>query len=149
REERVEMPHDVRLAADHEAVAALEAEHATARPAVHVMYPLVGESARPIDVVAVVRVSTVDHDVAALEAGDEGLERRIDGGRRDHQPDDARLRELTSKRGHRGRAARAFAHESLYRSRRAVVHHAGVAAAEQATHHVRTHPTESDHADLH
>jgi hypothetical protein len=29
------------------------------------------------------------------------------------------------------------------------VHHARVTAAEQAAHHVRAHPTQSDHTDLH
>ena len=53
----------------------------------------------------------------ATEEGDEALERRIDDARRNHEPDGARLRELTDEGLHRGRAACAFAHEGLYRSR--------------------------------
>src|SRR5256885_564971 len=94
REERVQMTHDVRLAADHEAVAALETEHAAARAAVHVVEPTAGEPGRAVDVVAVVGVPAVDDDVAALEVWDEALERRIDGARRYHEPDDPGRREL-------------------------------------------------------
>src|SRR4030095_2953504 len=87
--------------------------------------------------------------VAALEAGDDALERGIDDARRDHEPDDARLAELLDEGVQRRGAARPVADERLYGGRRDVVHHAGVAPAEQTTHHVRTHATQPDHADLH
>src|SRR5437870_306479 len=148
-EVRIQATHDVRLAADHEAVAALEPEHAAAGAAVHVVEPVAGEPARAIDVVAVVGVPAVDDGVTAREAGGNALERRIDDARRDHEPDDARLGELFDEGVQRRGAGRALAHESLYGGRRDVVHHAGVAPAEQATHHVRAHATQPDHADLH
>src|SRR5207247_2610482 len=88
-------------------------------------------------------------DVAALEVWDEALERRVDDARRDHEPDDARLGELRDEGVHRRGAARALAHESLDRGRRDVVHHAGMAAAHETTHHVRAHATQPDHTDLH
>src|SRR6184192_3457815 len=143
------MTHDVRLAADHEAVAALETEHASAGAAVDVVEPAAGEPGRAVDVVAVVGVPAVDDDVAALEVWDEALERRVGDARRDHEPDDARLGELRDEGVHRRGAARALAHESLDRGRRDVVHHAGMAAAHETTHHVRAHATQPDHADLH
>src|SRR5439155_8482826 len=149
REERVQMTHDVRLAADHEAVAALETEHAAARAAVDVVEPPAGEPGRAVDVVAVVGVPAVDDDVAALEVGDEALECRIDDARRYHEPDDPRLRELLDEGVQRGGAARALAYEGLHGGCRYVVHHAGVPAADEATHHVRSHATQPDHADLH
>src|SRR5262249_13723839 len=49
----------------------------------------------------------------------------------------------------RGRAARALAHEPLHDRCRYVVHHAGVSAAHETTHHVRSHTTQTDHPDLH
>src|SRR5262249_46405021 len=149
REERIEMTHDVRLAADHEAVAALETEHAAARAAVHVVEPAPGEPGRTVDVVTVVGVPAVHHDVAALEVWDEALERRIDDGRRDHQPDDPGLRELLDEGVQRGRAARTLTYARLHGGCRDVVHHAGVPAADETTHHVRSHATQTDHPDLH
>src|SRR5438132_13680277 len=143
------MTHDVRLAADHETVAALETEHASARAAVDVVEPAAGESGRAVDVVAVVGVPAVDDDVAALEVGDEALERRIDDGRRYHQPDDPWLRELLDEGVQCGCAARTLTHERLHGGCRYVVHHAGVPAADETTHHVRSHATQPDHADLH
>src|SRR5439155_1465836 len=149
REERVEMTHDVRLAADHEAVAALETEHAAARAAVHVVGPAAGEPGRAVDVVTVEGVPAVDDDVAALEAWDERLGRRVDAARRYHEPDDPWLRELLDEGVQRRRAARTLTHERLHGGCRYVVHHAGVPAADETTHHVRSHATQPDHADLH
>src|SRR5262249_6777771 len=49
----------------------------------------------------------------------------------------------------RGRAARTLTHDRLHGVCRDVVRHAGVSAAHETTHHVRTHATQSDHPDLH
>src|SRR5439155_26241517 len=49
----------------------------------------------------------------------------------------------------RDRPDRALARQRLDRLGRDVVHHALVAAAQETSHHVGAHPTETDHADLH
>ena len=66
-EDRIEVRDDPVLAADHEAVAALEAEDAAARADVDVVHPARLELGGAVDVVAVVAVAAVDDDVAALE----------------------------------------------------------------------------------
>ena len=97
REERVEPSHDVGLAADHEAVAALEPPDAAARPAVDVVEAARREPLRALDVVAVVGVAAVDHDVAGREPRHELVERGVDDRRRHHEPDDPRRRETSDE----------------------------------------------------
>ena len=65
-EQRVEVRDDLVLAADHQAVAALEAEHAAAGADVDVVDALLAQLGRPVDVLAVVGVAAVDDDVARL-----------------------------------------------------------------------------------
>ena len=67
REDRVEPLDRLVGAADHQAVAALEAEDAAAGAAVDVVDPALGELAGAADVVAVVGVAAVDDRVAGLE----------------------------------------------------------------------------------
>ena len=102
-EDRVEPRHDVRLAADHHAVAALEAPDAAARPDVDVVDALRRQLLGAPDVVDVVRVAAVDQDVSLLEERQEVGDRLVGDGRGDHQPDDARLRELLDEVGERRR----------------------------------------------
>ncbi len=66
-EKRIETLHRLSRAADHQAVAALEAPDAAAGTHVHVMDPLLRQLARPPQVVLEVRVAAVDDDVARLE----------------------------------------------------------------------------------
>ena len=93
-EDRVEMLHDVRLAADHHAVAPLEAPDAAARPDVHVVNALCREFLRAADVVDVVGVAAVDDDVPLFEQGKKVGDRLVDDGRWDHQPDRTGFSEL-------------------------------------------------------
>jgi len=83
----IEPAHNLLLAADHETVAALESHHPAARAAVHVVHAVRREPCGARDVVAVVRVAAVDHDVVAVELREQRVERGVDDGRRDHQPD--------------------------------------------------------------
>ena len=57
------------LAADHKAVAALQAPHATTRPHVDVVDPLRRELLRAPDVVHVIGVASVDENIARLQGG--------------------------------------------------------------------------------
>ena len=68
-EDRIEVLDHACLAADHHAVAALQAPDATARPHVHVVDPLRREFLGAPDVVHVVGIAAVDEDVACLEMG--------------------------------------------------------------------------------
>ena len=77
-----------RLAADHQAVAPLQAPDAAARADVHVVDALRLQLGRAPDVVVVVGVAAVDHHVVAREERNQGAERRIDDGRRHHHPDE-------------------------------------------------------------
>ena len=76
------MLHDSRLAADHHAIAALQAPHATAGADVDVMNVLRGELLGATDVVHVVRVAAVDQNVAGFEQGNEVGNGLVDGCRR-------------------------------------------------------------------
>jgi hypothetical protein len=148
-EDRIEMLHHRRLAADHHAEAALEAPHATARPDVDVMDALGRERLRAPEVVDVVRVAAVDHDVARLEQGLEVGDGLVDRRRRHHQPHRARLGELLHEVPERRCAGRPLACERFHRFRRHVEDHAVVAAPDEPPHHVRAHAAESDHSELH
>jgi hypothetical protein len=93
-EDRVEMPHDVVLAADHLAIAALEAPDAAAGADVDVMNALGGEFLGAANVVDVIGIAAVDHDVAGFELRGEVLQGGIHNAGGNHQPDGARLREF-------------------------------------------------------
>ena len=101
-EDRVEVRDDVVLAADHEAEAALEAEHAAARADVDVVDALRAKRVGAVDVVAVVGVAAVDDDVALGEQRRELVERRLDDRGGHHDPDGARLAELGDEVVERG-----------------------------------------------
>ena len=68
REDRLEPPERVLVAADHQAEPALEPEDAPARPAVEVVDPARSELLGAADVVRVVRVAAVDDRVSRLQA---------------------------------------------------------------------------------
>src|SRR4051794_37842861 len=153
RRERLEEGVEARdgrvVAADHQAVAALEAEHAAARAHVDVVQALLAQRPRPDDVVAVVGVAAVDDGVVLVEQRDELVERRVDDRGRDHDADAPRLLELRDEVLHRLGAGRALALERGDRVGADVVDDAVVAAAHQPADHVGPHAPQSDHAHLH
>jgi MFS transporter, PAT family, beta-lactamase induction signal transducer AmpG len=73
--------------ADHQAVAALESEHATTHADVEVVDAVRGERGRTVDVVAVPRVAAVDDRVAGVEQRCERVDGRADEGGGHHDPD--------------------------------------------------------------
>ena len=139
----------VRLAADHHAVAALEAPDAAAGAHVDVVDPLRRELLRAADVVDVVGVAAVDEDVAGLEAGSSSARVSSTTAAGTISQMRARLRELLHEVRERAGADGLLARQLLHGLRRHVEDHALVAAAQQPPHHVRAHPSESDHAELH
>ena len=94
REDGVEVLHHLRLAADHLAVAALASPDAAAGSDVDVVDSPLAEVLRAPDVVDVVGVPAVDEDVAGREVRHEVGDGRVDGCRRDHEPDGPRRLQL-------------------------------------------------------
>ena len=88
--DRGEPPHDVGLAADHQAVATLEPGDAAARPDIHVVDPARLEFPTASHVVAVEGVAAIDDGVAGLEQWHHFRQLLIHDGRWHHQPDGAR-----------------------------------------------------------
>ena len=148
-EDRVEPLDRLPLAADHQAEASLEPEHAAARADVHVMDALLLEPLRALDVVAVVGVATVDDDVVGFHQRGQVFDHLPGDRRRHHHPRGPRLREFRDELLERSRTDRPFALQLGYRSRSPVVDDALVPVAHQAPHEVRAHAPEADHADLH
>ena len=137
------------VAADHQAVPALESENPAAGADVDVMDALLAERFGPPDVITVIRVATVDDDVALVEQPGQLLNGLPGQPRRDHHPGHPRLGELPDELLQRGRADGPLGLELLDRVREYVVHDAVVAVPHQAPHDVGAHPAKSDHSQLH
>src|SRR6185503_3902695 len=131
------------------AVAALEARDAAARPLVHVMDPAPLQLGAAPDIVAVVGVSAVDHDVAGFADRRELRQGLIDRGGRHHQPDAPRAAQPGHEIFGRGRPGGALVNEIPDGLLAHVVDHAFVAALRQAPDHVAAHAAQPDHAQLH
>ena len=143
------MADDRRLAADHEAEAALEAPDASAGADVDVVKVSRLELGRAANVVVVVRIASIDHDVARLQLAGQTRQGLVHHGRRHHQPDGSGLLEPRHEVVQRGRSTGAFLGQPLDRRRAHVIDHALVTSFHEPPHHVGAHPTEADHAELH
>ncbi len=149
REDRVEVLHDVVLAPDHQAEAALEAEHAAARADVDVVDALGLQLRRAVHVVAVVAVAAVDDDVAGLEQLGDLVDQPARDRRGHHEPHGTRLVELLHEIGHRVCTLRpeVFDRPSSVRAR--VGTHAIVTGTGQPADQPCAHPSQTDHSELH
>src|SRR6202042_2886252 len=136
-EHRGHTGHRVVVAADHHAVAAVQAPDPAAGPAVDQADALLGQLGRAGDVVAVVGVAAVDDDVARLHALGQLID-RVPGdlARGHHHPGRPRLVERGDEVVQGRRAGRALAGQLLDRSRAPVVDHARMAAAHEPAHQV-------------
>src|ERR1019366_9540940 len=141
--------HYLLFAANHETVATVEAQYAAARAAVHIVYAARHQPRRARDVVAIVRVAAVDHRVTSGELGEQRLDRGVDDGCGNHEPDRARLPQLLDEIVERRRLTGALGGDRLHRRLGHVVRHALVSATHEAAHHVRAHASQADHANLH
>ncbi len=149
-EDRAEPVDDLRLAADHQAEAALEAPDAAARADVDVVDAFLLELLRVANVVVVVGVAAVDDRVAGLEHLGQRLDRLVGdlaGG--NHHPGRARLLELGGEVRKRLGPDRAVCGERLHRVGADVVADAVVPVADQPPNHAGAHPAEPDHSELH
>ncbi len=140
---------DLGLAADHHAEAALEPEHPAARADVDVVHALGRERLRPLDVVAVVGVAAVDHDVARVHETGELLGGLSREGGRHHDPCGARRLQRADQVLERRRARGALALEHRDRVGVDVVDDDLVPGPHQPAREVRAHATEPHHAELH
>ena len=151
REERVEVRDGVVRAADHQAVAALQAPGAAARAAVDVADAGRRQDRRAADVVAEPGVAAVNDDVAGREQRGEMLQRCVHRGGRHHDPHGAgRLEsrhEVLQGRGARGDGA--LGEQSVHGGRGARVADDAMSVAPPATSHVGTHATQADESDVH
>ena len=138
------------VAADHQAVADLEAPDPARGPGIDVADPLGLELVVPPDVVVEVRVAAVDDRVARLEVLEQLGDLRL--GRvagRDHDPDRPRLRKRADELLDRERRLRALAGDLLGLLRGPVVDDDLVAVADEPADHVGPHPAEADEPELH
>src|SRR5262249_43818073 len=124
-------------------------EHPTTGTHVHEVDTGLLQTGGALDVVAVVRVATVDDDVAGLETRHELLGRRFDESSGNHDPHRSRLLELRAEVAERVRTDRALALELFHHRGLAAVTHTLVPIANQPPHQVGTHPAETDHSKLH
>ena len=102
-----------------------------------------------LNVVAVVRVATVDDRVVVLEDGLQLVDHLLHDRGGHHDPDVARALHLGDEIGNRGGADRALSLELLDGGIIDVEDDAGMAIAHQAADEVGAHPAKADHAELH
>ncbi len=150
REDRLEPVEGRLVAADHQAVAAVEPMHAARGPDIHVVQALGRQFAPTADIVLPEGVAAVDQRVARREqAGELGQCRLGDLAGRQHHPDRARRLELGDHVGEIGRDDRAIRRQGRAGLGIAVVDDAVMPGAHQPAHDVATHPAEADHSKLH
>jgi hypothetical protein len=137
-------------AADHQAVAALEAEDAAAGAAVDEVDAALAQLLGAADVVAVVGVAAVDDRVARLEHSGDVLDRLLgDLARRHHHPDRAGVRQRRCQVLQRGDALGALARHLRDRVGVDVVGDDAMPIRHQAARHVGPHASEADDSQLH
>jgi hypothetical protein len=88
------VPDHVRLAADHQAVAAFSSPDAAAGADVDIVNAAPGELFRAPDVIDVIGIAAVDEDVTGRKMRQQVGYGAVDDSCRDHQPDGPRRREL-------------------------------------------------------
>src|SRR6185312_13881333 len=138
------------LAADHQAVAAVEAPHAAAGAGVDVEDAFLRQRAGAPHVVLVVGIAAVYDGVPFLHPFAQRFHhafRRIARGH--HHPGCARWLQPRDELVQSPGARSTLGHQLRHRGRVQVIDDAFVPATEQAAHHVAAHASEADHADLH
>src|ERR1019366_2157164 len=148
-EDGVEVLHGGVRAADHHAVPALQTPHAAAGTDVHVVYALGCERLCPADIVDVVGIAPVDEDVTGFKIGDDSGDGFVNHGRRDHQPNGARLAKLAREIFQRRGTYSLFLHQLFHRLGEHIENHAFVARFHEPPHHVGAHSSQTYHSQLH
>ena len=101
------------------------------------------------NVVVVVRVTTVEHDVVGRQEGDQLGHRLARVARRHHDPRRSRSHELGHELLQAGRARGPLSLEALHGVGTYVVNNTGVAGPHQPAHNIGAHAPEPDHPQLH
>ena len=148
-QDRVEVPDGFVRPADHQAVAAVKAPDAAARPDVDEMDAGGADARARIDGVAVVGVAAVDDDVAGLKQGREPVHVFGNDPRWQHEPARARLLQEAGEMLDAVGTPRSFLDQLLDAVGVDVVDDAFMAGAQKPAHHVGAHPAKADHPDLH
>ena len=134
---------------DHQRIAPIEAEHATAGTDVDVVDALFLQRPGTFDVVVVPRVAAIDQRVAGRQQRRECRDGVADVGSGHHQPDVSRRGESVDHLLRSTRSTCALALDGLHRGRIEIVGNTVVAGALQPPNHVGAHAPETNHRDLH
>ena len=142
--------HGIVGAADHQAVALLQAPDATARTRIDVLDAAGRDRLGAAHGVVVVRIASVDQDIALRQKRRQLGDRRVDGrAGRHHHPDRAARRQLFDELAERCRAHRPFGDRRRHRFGAQVRDDDAMAALKQPHRHIRAHTAQADHADVH
>ena len=149
-EQRPERFDGRRLAANHHAVAFLQAPDTTAGTDVDVMQVAFAQRLGPTHRVLVHRIAAIDDDVALRQQRFELADERIDqGAGRYHQPHDSGRGKGVDRRRQRVRRFDPLLCRLRHRFLAGIVPHHPVPAAHQALCHVGAHAPESHHCKIH
>ena len=98
-EDRVELLDHRRFAADHQAVAAIQPPDAAAGADVDIVQAVRLQLGRAPQIIVIVGIATIDHNIARRQQRREIRQRRIDHAGRHHQPDRTRRMQLRNQIG--------------------------------------------------
>ena len=139
------------VAADHHAIAAVDAPDAAGRAAIDIADVLRGQRLGAANVVLVEAVAAVDDDVVLVEQAAQLFHRLFgDGAGRQHDPDRPRsARKRLDQFLQRRSVGRTLLGERLACICADVEHHAFVPGLHQTPHHVAAHAAKAHETDLH
>ncbi len=146
---RIQVPDDLSLTADHLAISPLQPRDAPARSDVDIVNSLGCQLLGPANVVAIVGITTVDENIVLRESRGHLLDHLVDDGGGDHQPDGARLLQLGDEVVERRRPGRALLDEFLDHLGRQIIDGTLVASTHETTHHIGAHSSQPNHCELH
>src|SRR5262249_21208746 len=150
RKDGIEPFDDLLFAADHHAIAALEAPHAAAGADVHVMQLTLTQHFGAADIVAPERVAAVDDHIAGLQPIGKRFNGIIgDGAGRQHHPDGARRRKLTHQLVEAGGGCGSIAGKGGDGGTVAIKYHWLMPVLHQPSRDVAAHAAKSNDSDLH
>ncbi len=149
-EDGIEPRHHLRLAADHQAIAAFEPPHPARRPDIEIVDAARGEGGGAADIVLEVGVAAVNDHVARRPDLTEPLHRLFgDAAGGQHDPEGAGRRKERGESGERVRPLGAFPDERGDRPGVDVIDCHLMPRAHQPPRDVGAHPAQPHHPDLH
>src|SRR5216684_2438912 len=138
-ENRIEALHNISLAANHLAIAALKAPNAAAGADIAIVNSFRGEFFRAADIIDVVRIAAVDDHIVFLELAHQIVQRSIDYRGWHHKPYRTGLLEFLDEVIERSRARCPFPFELPHGIGATVIDDALVTVFLQAPHHIGAH----------